>query len=91
MEEPQLSERARPARPTGMSTNVAPMAVTGVQHLIERAYRESGELQYLRELLVDALEAGALRVEFGPEWGAVEREGVWRRDLDAGAPLLPPC
>jgi hypothetical protein len=54
------------------------MAVSGVRHLVERAYRESGELQYLRELLVNALEAGAKRVEFGPEWGAVERDGVYR-------------
>ncbi len=57
---------------------IAPMAVNGVHHLIERAYRESGELQYLRELTVNAVEAGATRIEFGPEWGAVERDGVYR-------------
>jgi hypothetical protein len=54
------------------------MTVSGVQHLVERAYRESAEQQYLRELLVNALEAGATRIEFGPEWGAVEGQGVFR-------------
>ena len=57
---------------------ITPMGVGGVQHLIERAYREGSELQYLRELTRNALEAGASRVEFGPEWGAVERHGVYR-------------
>src|SRR5688572_966729 len=60
------------------STTIAPMSVSGVQHLVERAYRESGEYQYLRELVVNALEAGASRVELGPEWAAVERTGVYR-------------
>ena len=54
------------------------MTVSGVQHLVERAYRESGELQYLRELFVNAVEAEASRIEFGPEWRAVESEGVYR-------------
>lgn len=60
------------------TTTIVPMAVSGVRHLVERAYRESGELQYLRELVVNALEAGASRVEFGPEWSAVECDGVYR-------------
>ncbi|MGE3844110.1 MAG: ATP-binding protein [Vicinamibacterales bacterium] len=54
------------------------MGVGGVQHLIERGYREGSELQYVRELFKNALEAGATRIEFGPEWQAVEREGVYR-------------
>jgi hypothetical protein len=57
---------------------IAPMGVGGVHHLIERAYREGSELQYVRELFKNALEAGATRIEFGPEWQAVEREGVYR-------------
>lgn len=61
-----------------MNTQIAPMAVTGVRHLVERAYRESGEHQYLRELLVNAFEAGAKRIELGPEWSAVAGEGVYR-------------
>jgi hypothetical protein len=54
------------------------MGVGGVQHLIERAYREGSELQYIRELFKNALEAGATRIEFGPEWLCVERQGVYR-------------
>ena len=57
---------------------IAPMGVGGVQHLTERAYREGSELQYVRELFKNALEAGATRIEFGPEWRAVERDGVYR-------------
>jgi hypothetical protein len=57
---------------------IAPMSVSGVQHLIERAYREGSELQYVRELFKNALEAGATRIELGPEWQAVERHGVYR-------------
>ncbi|MFI5297233.1 MAG: hypothetical protein ACHREM_03980 [Polyangiales bacterium] len=57
---------------------IVPMSVSGVRHLVERAYRESGDLQYLRELLVNAIEAGATRIEFGPEWSAVESKGVYR-------------
>lgn len=60
------------------STNISPMKVSGVRHLVERAYRESGELQYLRELVVNAFEAKATRIELGPEWQAVKREGVYR-------------
>ena len=60
------------------ANQIVPMTVAGVRFLVERAYRESGELQYLRELLVNALEAGASRVEFGPEWNAVEAHGVYR-------------
>ena len=60
------------------ASQIVPMSVSGVRFLVERAYRESGELQYLRELLINGLEAGASRFEFGPEWNAVEREGVYR-------------
>lgn len=54
------------------------MTVSGVRHLVERAYRESGELQYLRELVVNAFEAKATRIELGPEWSAVASDGVYR-------------
>ncbi|MFO0726459.1 MAG: ATP-binding protein [Myxococcota bacterium] len=60
------------------SNTIVPMAVSGVRHLVERAYRESGELQYVRELVVNALEAGATKIEIGPEWAGVERDHVYR-------------
>lgn len=59
-------------------SRIVKMAVSGVRHLVERAYRESGELQYLRELVVNCIEGGATRIELGPEWHAVEHEGVYR-------------
>lgn len=62
-----------------MSTSkIAPMGVGQVQHLIERAYRESGRMQFVRELYKNAVEAGATRIEFGAEWQAVEKLGVYR-------------
>lgn len=69
---------------------ITPMNAAGVRHLVERAYRESGELQYLRELLVNGIEAGATRIEFGPEWRAVERENVYRLMVaDDGVGMSP--
>ncbi len=59
-------------------SQIAEMGVGGVRHLVERAYREGSELQYIRELFKNSLEAGATRIEFGPEWQAVQRQGVYR-------------
>lgn len=56
-----------------------PMKTAGTQHLIDRTYRESGRFQWARETLVNALEAGATKAEFGVEWQAVERKKVYRR------------
>jgi len=61
-----------------MTNSITPMTAAGIRHLVERAFRESGDQQYLRELVVNALEAGATRIEIGPEWGAVERDGIYR-------------
>ena len=56
-----------------------PMQTAGTQHLIERTYRESGSYQWVREVLINALEADATKIEFGIEWQAVENLGVYRR------------
>ncbi len=58
---------------------ILPMQTAGTHHLIERTYREGGQFQWVRELLTNAFEAGALRVEFGIEWQAVANKGVYRR------------
>ncbi len=72
------------------ATQIAPMSVSGVEHLVERAHRESGEFQYLRELLMNALEAGASRIEFGPEWNAVAEHDVYRLMVaDNGCGMRP--
>ena len=46
---------------------VSKMGVGQVGVLVERAYRESGRMQFVRELYKNAIEAGATRVEFGVE------------------------
>lgn len=56
-----------------------PMRAAGTRHFIERTYRESGTLQWVRETVVNALEAGATRIDFGIEWQAVENTGTYRR------------
>src|SRR4051794_13864539 len=63
----------------GRQPQFLPMQTAGTQHLIERTYRESGAYQWVREVLINALEAGAKRIEFGVEWQAVESLGVYRR------------
>ncbi|WP_223645490.1 hypothetical protein [Corallococcus sp. EGB] len=55
------------------------MQSKGTHHFIERTYREGGQFQWVRETLVNAMEAGATRVEYTIEWQAVERRGVYRR------------
>lgn len=60
------------------NTKITVMKVGAVQHFVERAYRESSEQQYLRELVVNAIEASASRIVISPEWNAVERENVYR-------------
>ena len=73
-----------------MDHNVEHMSVGQVQHLIERAYRESGELQFVRELYKNAVEAKATRIEFGPEWESVERCGLYRLMVaDNGQGMTP--
>jgi hypothetical protein len=58
-----------------------PMKTAGTQHFIERTYRESGTFQWVRETVVNAIEAGATRIHFGIEWQAVENKGVYRRTI----------
>lgn len=67
--------------PAGQHTRTLPMQTAGTQHLIERTYREGGDLQWVRETYVNAIEADATRIEYGIEWQAVERSGVYRRTI----------
>jgi hypothetical protein len=65
---------------------IFPMKTAGTQHLIERTYREGAAFQWVRETYMNAVEAGATRIEFGIEWQAVENRGVYRRMIaDNGA------
>ncbi|UJH91678.1 ATP-binding protein [Antarcticibacterium sp. 1MA-6-2] len=58
--------------------HIEKMSVKGVQNLIDRAYREGSEMQFVRELYKNSIEAGATQIEFGPEWQGVEKQGVYR-------------
>lgn len=68
----------------------APIQVEGAEHFIERNYREGGRHQWVRETLVNAIEAGATRVEFGTEWQGVQEHNVYRRAVaDDGCGMSP--
>jgi hypothetical protein len=64
-----------------MSTAYAgtPVIASGLEYIIERAYREMQPYMWAREAAVNALEAEATRIEFTVEWQAVENLGVYRR------------
>ena len=55
------------------------MQVSNLGAIIERDYRETADLQWVRECYQNSLEAGATRVEIGTEWQGVEARGVYRR------------
>ncbi len=55
--------------------------ITGASNFVNRMYEACGPYQWARELLANALEAGARRVEFGLEWQAVEKGCVYRRTV----------
>lgn len=57
------------------------METAGTHHLVERTYRESGVMQWVRETWRNSVEAEAQRLEFGIEWQAVENKGVYRRTI----------
>ncbi|MDW5593910.1 hypothetical protein VSS74_06165 [Conexibacter stalactiti] len=70
--------------------SVTPMKASGIQHQVRRVYREGGQFQWVRETLVNSLEAGARKIEFGIEWQAVESLGVYRRTVaDDGQGMTP--
>jgi hypothetical protein len=70
--------------------SVTPMKASGIKHHVDRVYREGGEHQWVRETLINSLEAGARQVEFGIEWQAVRELGVFRRLIaDDGEGMTP--
>lgn len=75
---------------TSAVQRILPMKTAGTHHLIERTYREGGLFQWVRETFINAIEAGATRVEYGIEWQAVENLGVYRRLIvDDGCGMDP--
>lgn len=62
------------------------MQITGASAFVNRMFEACGKFQWAREFLKNSLEAGANRVEFGVEWQAVAKAGVYRRTIiDDGA------
>ena len=55
--------------------------IVGASHFVNRMFEACGNYQWAREFQKNALEAGATRVEFGIEWQAVEKDGVYRRTI----------
>lgn len=60
-------------------TRLVGLRSEGIQHQVDRTYREGGAYQWVRETFVNAIEAGATRIHFGIEWQAAEAKGVYRR------------
>lgn len=57
------------------------VSITGASAWVARMFEACGPYQWAREFLKNSLEACAKRVEFGIEWLAVERFGVYRRTV----------
>jgi hypothetical protein len=57
------------------------LAIVGASHFVNRMFEACGNYQWAREFLKNSIEAGAKKVEFGIEWQAAERHGVYRRSL----------
>src|SRR5215831_5757078 len=61
------------------------LGIVGASHFVNRMFEPCGNYQWAREFLKNALEAGATKVEFGIEWQAVEKDGVYRRTISDNA------
>ena len=62
------------------------LAIVGASHFVNRMFEACGTYQWAREFLKNSIEAQATKVEFGIEWQAVEKLGVYRRTIiDNGA------
>src|SRR5882672_4245024 len=57
------------------------VSITGASDWIKRLFEACGNYQWAREFVANSLEAGATRIEFGIEWQAVEKLGVYRRTI----------
>lgn len=55
------------------------MTTDGLHHIVDRAYREMANLQWVRETYANSIEAQATEILYGVEWQAVENFGVYRR------------
>src|SRR5215469_7568819 len=66
------------------------MHTNRIAPMVERGYREGTKFQWVRETTINAIEAGATKIEFGVEWQAVATKGVYRRMIaDNGKGMSP--
>jgi hypothetical protein len=64
--------------------------IEGASTFTKRFFSECGQFQWAREFLQNSVEAGATKVEFGLEWQAVVKHGVYRRIIaDNGIGMTP--
>lgn len=61
------------------------IAIVGASHFVNRMFEACGNYQWAREFLKNSIEAGATKVEFGIEWQAVEKLGLYRRTISDNA------
>jgi len=60
--------------------------IVGASNFVTRLFEACGPYQWAREFLKNSEEAKATRVEFGIEWQAAEKDGLFRRTIvDNGA------
>jgi len=57
------------------------LRITGASNFVNRMFEACGSYQWAREFLRNAVEAGATKVDFGIEWQAVQKLGVYRRTV----------
>jgi hypothetical protein len=55
------------------------VSITGASNFVNRMFEACGSYQWAREFLRNSIEADATQVEFGIEWQAVSKLGVYRR------------
>jgi hypothetical protein len=60
---------------------VKKIAIVGASHFVNRMFEACGNYQWAREFLKNSIEAQATKVEFGIEWQAVEKLGIYRRTI----------
>lgn len=57
------------------------ISITGASNFVNRMFEACGTYQWAREFLKNSLEAQATKIEFGVEWQAVEKKGIYRRTV----------
>lgn len=53
--------------------------IVGASNFVNRMFEACGKYQWAREFTMNSIEAGATHLEFGIEWQAVAKHGIYRR------------